>query len=84
MLGGLGLLVMLEPDLDSVIVLGLVGFALLIVVGVRMRHLMTLGTAAMLLVTGLAFAATYRRARMLAFLHPWRDTSARGTRSRSR
>ncbi len=77
-LGGLGLLVMLEPDLDSVIVLGLVGFALLIVGGVRLRHLGALGTAAVVLVTGLAFAAPYRRARMLAFLHPWKDTSSSG------
>ena len=34
-LGGLGGLVMLEPDLDSAIVLALIGFALLIVAGVR-------------------------------------------------
>jgi cell division protein FtsW len=78
MLGGLGLLVMLEPDLDSAIVLALIGFSLLVVSGVRRIHLATLGGAAVVLVTALAFAAPYRRARMLAFLHPWKDQTNTG------
>ena len=77
-LGGLGLLVMLEPDLDSVIVLALIGFALLIVGGVRRFHLATLATTGGVLVTALAFAAPYRRARMFAFLHPWSDQAHTG------
>jgi cell division protein FtsW len=78
LLGGLGLLVMLEPDLDSAIVLALVGFALLIVAGARRMHLATLFTFGAVLVTALAFAAPYRRARMLAFLHPWHDQASTG------
>ena len=78
LLGMLGLLVMLEPDLDSAIVLALIGFALLIVGGVRRLHLATLGTAGIVLVTGLAFAAPYRRARMFAFMHPWHDQARTG------
>jgi cell division protein FtsW len=70
MLGFLAALVMLEPDLDSAIVLAMIGFALLVVSGVRRLHLATLGSTAMLLVTALAFSASYRRARMFAFLHP--------------
>ena len=77
-LGGLGGLVMLEPDLDSVIVLALIGFALLIVGGVRRLHLGRLAAAGMGLVTVLAFAAPYRRARMLAFMHPWQDQRRTG------
>jgi cell division protein FtsW len=69
---------MLEPDLDSAIVLALIGFSLLIVSGVRRLHLGMLGTTAMVLVTGLAFAAPYRRARMLAFMHPWKDQANTG------
>jgi cell division protein FtsW len=78
MLSGIGLLVMLEPDLDSAIVLALIGFSLLIVSGVRRLHLGVLGTSAAVLVTGLAFAAPYRRARMLAFMHPWKDQANTG------
>jgi cell division protein FtsW len=78
MLGLLAGLVMLEPDLDSAIVLALIGFALLVVSGVRRRHLAALGSSAMVMVTALAFAAPYRRARMLAFLHPWKDQANTG------
>jgi cell division protein FtsW len=77
-LGGLGGLVMLEPDLDSVIVLALIGFALLIVGGVRSAHLGRLFAMGAGLVTVLAFAAPYRRARMLAFMHPWADQKRTG------
>lgn len=77
-LGGLGLLVMLEPDLDSAIVLALIGFALLIVGGVRRLHLFSMGSAGAVLITVLAFAAPYRRARMLAFMHPWHDQASTG------
>jgi cell division protein FtsW len=77
-LGIFGALVMLEPDLDSAIVLALIGFALLIVAGVRRIHLATLGGSAVVLVTALAFSAPYRRARMLAFMHPWKDQRSTG------
>jgi len=78
LLGGLGLVVMLEPDLDSVIVLALIGFSLLIVGGVRRIHLASLAGVAAGLVTVLAFAAPYRRARMFAFMHPWKDQANTG------
>jgi len=78
LLGGLGLVVMLEPDLDSAIVLALIGFALLIVAGVRRLHLTSLTAMGVGLVTALAFAAPYRRARMLAFMHPWKDQANTG------
>ena len=78
LLGGLGLVVMLEPDLDSAIVLALIGFALLIVGGVRRLHLASLTAIGVGLVTALAFAAPYRRARMFAFMHPWKDQANTG------
>jgi cell division protein FtsW len=77
-LGVLGLLVMKEPDLDSTIVLALIAFAMLIVAGVRTKHLLQLGAAGVLAATVLAYAAPYRRARMFAFLHPWKDTTNTG------
>jgi len=46
--------------------------------GVRRLHLMSLGGAAVVLTTILAFAAPYRRARMLAFMHPWHDQANTG------
>jgi len=78
MLGGLGVLVMKEPDLDSTIVLALIAFAVLIIGGVRTDHLMKLFGIAVLATTVLAFMAPYRRARMLSFLHPGQDASNTG------
>ena len=75
----LGALVMMEPDLDSTIVLALIGFSLLIVGGVRRqapRDARRRPRSASSRV--LAFAAPYRRARMFAFLHPWHDAGNTG------
>jgi cell division protein FtsW len=77
-LGVFGLLVMKEPDLDSTIVLALIAFAVLVVGGVRTDHLLKLAGVGVALATVLAFAAPYRQARMLAFLHPWKDKSNTG------
>jgi cell division protein FtsW len=63
-------LVLLEPDLDSAILLGVVAGALLLVGGVRLRHLGAAGFAGISAAVVLAAAAPYRRARLLTFLHP--------------
>jgi len=64
-LGGIGALVMLEPDLDSTVVLALIAFALLVLAGVPRRHLVNMA----LVGVGLA---------VFAFLHPSSDTSNTG------
>jgi cell division protein FtsW len=73
-----GVLVMKEPDLDSTIVLALIAFAVLAVGGVRVEHLAKLGLLGVAGAVVLAYAAPYRRSRMLIFLHPWKDTSNAG------
>jgi cell division protein FtsW len=78
MLGALGLLVMKEPDLDSTIVLALIAFAVLIVGGVRTDHLLKLFGFGVAATVVLSYAAPYRRARMLSFMHPWKDASNTG------
>jgi cell division protein FtsW len=71
-------LVVLEPDLDSTVLLALVAFSLLVVAGVRAKHLAQLAGLCIAAVTILAFAAPYRRARVFTFLDPWSDTSNTG------
>ena len=71
-------LVLKEPDLDSTVVLALIVFALLIVGGVRTKHLRNMAIGGVLLSVVLAYAAPYRRARMFAFLHPGKDASNTG------
>ena len=77
-LGGLGFLVILEPDLDSTIVLSLITFGLLLIAGARLKHLTGLASIGIATATVLALAAPYRRARVFAFLDPWSDTSNTG------
>jgi cell division protein FtsW len=76
--GVFGLLVMKEPDLDSTIVIALIAFAVLVVGGVRAQHIMKLAAVGAGAATVLAYAAPYRRARMFAFVHPWKDTTNTG------
>lgn len=71
--GFFGALIMLQPDMGTAIVTGLIVVTILFVGGVRLRHLSVLGMAAIIGGTGLAFAAPYRRARLLSFLDPWAD-----------
>jgi cell division protein FtsW len=74
----LGALVLREPDLDSTIVLMLIAFTVLIVGGVRLRHLAVVGSVTAVAGTLLALSEPYRRARMFAFLNPSSDASSTG------
>jgi cell division protein FtsW len=71
--GGVSLLVLLQPDLGTMTVIAATAFLLLFLAGVRLRLLaVTLflsAGAGMALVLGWG----YRRARLLSFLHPWSD-----------
>jgi cell division protein FtsW len=77
-LGGVAALVMLEPDLDSTVVLAMIAFALLILAGVPRRQLVQIALIGVALAAMLSVAAPYRRARVFAFLHPSSDTSNTG------
>jgi cell division protein FtsW len=72
-LGAMGALVMLEPDLTSTMVLCTIAFAMLVVGGVPRVTLAKLTGAALVLTLALAYAEPYRRARMLGFLNPSHD-----------
>ncbi|MBV8297126.1 MAG: putative lipid II flippase FtsW [Acidimicrobiia bacterium] len=72
------LLVMAQPDMGTTLVLGAIVLALLFVSGVELR---TLGGLLGLAAGGallLGLAEGYRRARLLSFLHPWKDAGNTG------
>jgi cell division protein FtsW len=79
--GAISGLILLEPDLGTAIVVCLTLGALLVVGGVRMRHLMTLAGALMFLAFVFALLEPYRRARLTAFLDPWSDAQGGGFQS---
>ena len=66
----LGGLIFLEPDLDSAVLLGVIAGAILLVAGARVRHLASVSALGMGAFLVLALSASYRRARLLTFLHP--------------
>jgi cell division protein FtsW len=69
----LALLIMLQPNLGTTIVLAAITFSILFVAGVPMRPLVGWGAAGSLAACVAAMGQSYRRARVLAFLHPWND-----------
>ncbi len=72
-LGGVALLLMLQPNLGTTLILGAVVLSLLFVAGTPLVPLSTLAAAGIAMATALALWAPYRRARVLAFLDPWAD-----------
>ncbi len=78
----LGVLVMLEPDLDTTIEIALIAATVLFVGGVALRHigfLLALGGAVTL---GFVLAFPWRMSRLLAFLHPTADPQGAGYQTR--
>lgn len=68
--GLLALLIFLEPDMDTTMILGTVLLAMLVVAGARGRHLAAIVGGAIFLAGIMLMAAPYRRERMFAFLDP--------------
>jgi cell division protein FtsW len=77
-MGVLSGLVLLEPDLGTVVMLGLVTGGLLFVGGARVSHLSMLALSAVPIGLVLVLTSSYRRQRLMAFLEPWRDASDTG------
>jgi len=74
-------LVALEPDLGTALVMALTVAALLIVAGVPLRHVALLGALGFVAVTVFALLEPYRRARLTAFVNPWADAAGTGFQS---
>lgn len=63
------LLIFLEPDLGTVVVLWITIFMVLFIGGVRFKHLVSLGAIWLFVTTGYLFMEDYRRERIFAFLN---------------
>ncbi|HEU5201938.1 MAG TPA: putative lipid II flippase FtsW [Nitrospira sp.] len=71
-------LVLLEPDLGTVVVIGLVTVGLLFLGGARITHLLSLALCAIPVALVLILGSSYRRQRLMTFLAPWKDASDAG------
>ncbi len=77
-LGTLIALVMLQPDLGTATLMAAIGVSMFLVAGADLAQLgalMTVGTVSFLI---LALGASYRRSRILVFLHPDSDPQGAG------
>ncbi len=72
------LLIVVEPDLGTVLVIAFTVTALLVAAGMPPRYLAVLAGIAFFLVILLALAQPYQRARLTSFLHPWSSKSTAG------
>ena len=72
------LLIVVEPDLGTALVIAFAIGALLVVAGMPTRHLATLAALAVGCVVLLAIAQPYERARLTSFLHPWSAATKSG------
>jgi cell division protein FtsW len=72
------LLIVVEPDLGTTIVVALTIAALLIAAGMPMRYVAALAGVAAVCVLLLATAQPYERARLTSFLHPWASATKSG------
>jgi cell division protein FtsW len=72
------MLVVVEPDLGTTLVLALSVGALLLAAGMPGKYLLILAGVAVGLVVVLALAQPYERARLTSFLHPWAAATKAG------
>ncbi len=73
LLAAFTVLVLVQPDLGTAMVLGVTGLGALFVAGAPLRHVFPIGVIGSGLAAAAALAEPYRRARVLAFLNPWDD-----------
>jgi cell division protein FtsW len=72
------LLIVVEPDLGTTIVVALTIAALLVAAGMPMRYVAALAGVVAACVILLATAQPYERARLTSFLHPWAAATKSG------
>jgi cell division protein FtsW len=77
-LGIVGVLVIRQPDLGTLIIIGAAAMAVIVASDVPMKFILVIGLFAVLATTYLAFEADYRAARFDAFLDPYADPSGDG------
>ena len=78
MLGLFVVLLLLEPDFGTTVVLGAVTFGLLFVAGARLAYLAAVVGAAVPAAAFLVWHSRYRLQRVLTFLDPWKDPQGHG------
>jgi cell division protein FtsW len=77
-LGGVSLLLLLQPDFGSVVTIFCTAFAMFFVAEFNYWHLLVTGLLSLPVTLYLIFAKSYRLQRILVFMDPWSDPQGRG------
>lgn len=78
MMGLVCALVVKQPDLGTTVEIAIVVLGMMFVAGARLAHLGLIALAAVPVVFYLVTSASYRMARIMAFLDPWQDAQGIG------
>ena len=78
MLGFICLLIIKQPDMGTTVEIAVVVLAMMFVAGARLVHLGLIALAAVPVLIYLVTSASYRMARIMAFLDPWQDAQGIG------
>jgi cell division protein FtsW len=76
--GTVALLVIKQPDLGTMIIIGAAAMAVIVASDSPLRYVLLLGVMVVLVATFLAFDEAYRAARITSFLDPYSDSSGSG------
>jgi cell division protein FtsW len=76
--GLLAMLIMLQPDLGTTVLVGFIGVGVMFVAGMPLIYLAPIVASGTALATGVAMLKPYMRARLLVFMHPWADPLGKG------
>ncbi|PZM65843.1 putative lipid II flippase FtsW [Paenibacillus dendritiformis] len=72
------LLIMMQPDFGTVLMLSIIAMTIIVIGGANLRHLAMLGLGMTVILVGLAFSHSYRINRIVSFLHPFEDSTGSG------
>jgi cell division protein FtsW len=78
LLAGLALMILLEPDFGSVVVLVALTGGLLFIAGARLLHFLAILGVVALALTAVAVLQPYRLERLVTFLNPWASAYGSG------
>lgn len=76
--GGLGLLIFVEPDLGTAVAMFLVVAVMVLAAGLHYGYVAVAGVLAVALLAVAAMSADYRIKRIMSFLDPWADPNGAG------
>lgn len=76
--GAFAVLVVLEPDLGTALMLGVIFVVLVYTAGARLKHLALVAAPALLGIAAMLIFVPFRARRMITFLNPWADPQGSG------